>query len=208
MLDVQDLLVAESIEKPVIVGTSRGGLVTMALAAAQPNAIGAVVLNDIGPIIEQEGLTRIAAYVGSVPLPRSWEEATSLVISMNRRAFPAVPEQQWAEVARQWFNEADGKPAPAYDPGIAQSVAVRDGPVPELWDLFSGLSNYPLLVLRGEKSDILSAATVEEMRSRHRDFASFTVAGQGHAPLLKEAESIGAIQRFLAGIEAKRVVTR
>jgi pimeloyl-ACP methyl ester carboxylesterase len=178
----------------------------MALAAAQPNSIGAVVLNDIGPVIEREGLTRIMAYVGTIPLPRTWQEATELVAGMSRRAFPAVPEEQWAQVARQWFNEADGKPAPGYDPGLAQAFSVMDGPVPELWDLFAGLSHYPLLVLRGEKSDILSAATVEQMRARHRNFAAFTVPGQGHAPLLKDAESIGVIRRFLADVDAGRPV--
>ena len=204
MLDVQDLLVAEGIEKPTIIGTSRGGLVAMALAAAQPGAIGAVVLNDIGPVIEREGLTRIAAYVGSIPLPRSWQEATELVAGMSRRAFPAVPPEQWAEVARQWFNEVDGKPALAYDPGLAQSFSVADGPAPELWDLFAGLSKFPLLVLRGEKSDILSAETVAQMRSRHHDSADFTVAEQGHAPLLKDAESMAVIRRFLDDVDAGR----
>ena len=59
----------------VIVNTSRGGLITLLLAAAQPGRIGAVVLNDIGPVIETDGLIRIAGYVGRYPVPKSWADA-------------------------------------------------------------------------------------------------------------------------------------
>ena len=78
--------------------------------------MGAVVLNDIGPVIERQGLSRIVAYVGRVPLPADWKEATELVYEMNRRQFTAVPAEQWADFARQVFNDDNGLPAPAYDP--------------------------------------------------------------------------------------------
>lgn len=206
MLDVQDLIMLTGMEKPTIIGTSRGGLIAMALAAAQPTVIGAVILNDIGPVIERDGLTRIAGYVGNMPVPSSWEDATKIVADLNRRAFPAVPETQWAELARQWFNEVEGRPAPGYDPNIAKSFSVTAGPVPSLWPQFGVLSRVPLLVLRGENSDILSEATVQRMRTRHPQCASLTVPGQGHAPLLKDAETISAISRFLADVDAGRPV--
>ena len=65
-----------------------GGLITMLLAAAQPTTIGAVVLNDIGPVIEHEGLARISGYVGRVPLPFSWPDAARMVRDLNSRHFP------------------------------------------------------------------------------------------------------------------------
>ncbi|MCL4765051.1 MAG: alpha/beta hydrolase [Hyphomicrobiaceae bacterium] len=206
MLDVEDLVTLLGLESPAIIGTSRGGLVAMVLAAAQPTAVGAVVLNDIGPVIERGGLIRIAGYVGSMPLPSSWEDAANMVAEMNRRAFPAVRQDQWAEIARQWFNEANGRPAPGYDPNLARSFSVTDGPIPALWPQFMALARVPLLVIRAENSDILSAATVQQMRARHPQCASLTVAGQGHAPLLKDAETIAAIAGFLADVDAGRPV--
>ncbi len=202
MLDVQDLVTLLGLEKPAIIGTSRGGLITMALAAARPAAIGAVVLNDIGPVIEREGLTRIAGYVGNTPLPSSWEDAARMVADLNRHAFPAVPEEQWPEIARQWFNDDKGYPAPGYDPELAKSFSVAEGPLPELWPQFTGLSRVPLLVIRGVNSDILSEATVQQMRARHPRCSTISVPGQGHAPLLKDAETIEAIGAFLVQADA------
>jgi len=206
MLDVQDLITLRGLEKPAIIGTSRGGLISMALAAAQPTVIGAVVLNDIGPVIERDGLIRIAGYVGNTPLPSSWEDAARMVADLNRAAFPAVPDEQWIEIARQWFSEAEGHPAPGYDPNIAKTFSMPDEPIPPLWPQFGALAFAPLLVIRGASSDILSAATVQQMRTRHPQCASLTVPGQGHAPLLKDAETITAIAGFLADVDAGRPI--
>ena len=77
--DVLDFMTMRGLSRAAMVGTSRGGLIAMLMAALRPNALGAVVLNDIGPVIERDGLSRIVAYVGRVPLPADWEEATELV---------------------------------------------------------------------------------------------------------------------------------
>ena len=98
--DVLDFMTMKGLDRAAVIGTSRGGLIAMLMAVLRPNAMGAVVLNDIGPVIEREGLARIVAYVGRVPLPADWEEATELVTEMNRRQFTAVPAEQWAEFAR------------------------------------------------------------------------------------------------------------
>ncbi len=197
MLDVADFITLQDLTGCAIIGTSRGGLIAMVLAAAQPASFGPVVLNDIGPIIERSGLARISAYAGRIPLPASWTEATKLVRDMNVRAFPAVPEEKWEQVARQWFNERNGRPAPGYDPKIGNSLSVLDGPIPALWPQFEALKVHPMMVLRGENSDILSAETVDEMRRRHPMFTDTVVKGQGHAPLLSDKASTLAIAAFL-----------
>lgn len=197
MLDVADFITLQDLTGCAIVGTSRGGLIAMILAAAQPASFGPVVLNDIGPIIERSGLARISAYAGRIPLPGSWAEATKLVRDMNVRAFPAVPEDKWEQVARQWFNERNGRPTPGYDHKIGNSLSVLDGPIPALWPQFEALKMHPMMVLRGEHSDILSAATVDEMRRRHPMFTDMVIKGQGHAPLLADKHSIGGISAFL-----------
>ena len=196
--DALDFMTMKGLDRAAVIGTSRGGLVAMLMGVLRPTALGAVVLNDIGPVIEREGLARIVAYVGRVPLPADWQEATQLVYEMNRRQFTAVHADEWEAIARQIFNDDNGLPAASYDPKLARAISMMDGPTPELWPQFGALAHVPLLAVRGENSDILSAKTLAEMQARHPRLATLTVRGQGHAPLLKDAASISAIATFLA----------
>jgi pimeloyl-ACP methyl ester carboxylesterase len=196
--DVLDFVTMKGLHDAAVIGTSRGGLLAMMVAVLRPTVIGAAVLNDIGPVVEREGLARIVAYVGRVPLPADWRAAAELVREMNQRQFPAVPDAQWSELARAWFNEQNGLPAPGYDPNISRAMSLMDGPIPELWPQFGALARVPVLVIRGANSDVLSEGTLAEMRGRHPRLSTFTVPGQGHAPLLKDAPTIAAIAEFLA----------
>jgi pimeloyl-ACP methyl ester carboxylesterase len=196
--DVLDFMTMRGLNRAAVIGTSRGGLIAMLMAVLRPNALGAVVLNDIGPVIEREGLARIVAYVGRVPLPATWKEATELVFEMNRRQFPAVSAQHWLEFARQVFNDENDLPAPGYDPHLSWAISMLDGPTPELWPQFAALARLPLLTIRAANSDILSEETLAEMRRRHPRLEAITVNGQGHAPLLKDLPTLSAIAEFLA----------
>lgn len=207
MLDVLDLITLAGLAGCHVIGTSRGGIIAMVMAVSQPTALGAVVLNDIGPVIEQAGLNRISSYVGRMPLPATWEEATQTVADITGKSFPGVPGQQWVEVARAWYGEKDGRPAAGFDPKIGKALSVKDGPVPALWPQFHALIGKPLLVIRGEHSDILSQDTLRRMQARHPNCAALTVAGQGHAPLLKDEHTIGAIGRFLLAAESGESVS-
>lgn len=200
--DALDLMAMRGLYGAAIVGTSRGGLIAMLMAVLRPGAMAAVVLNDIGPVIEREGLARIVAYVGRIPLPASWEEAARLVHEMNRRQFTAVPAEDWAEQARAWFIDDNGYPTLGYDPNISRAFSLMDGPMPELWPQFGALAHVPVLAIRGENSDVLSAKTLESMRARHPRLETFTVPGQGHAPLLKDAPTVAAVAAFLERTEA------
>lgn len=194
--DVLDFMIVKGLQHAAVLGTSRGGILAMLMAVIRPASVGAVILNDIGPVMESEGLARIAAYVGRVPLPADWAEATRMVRDINQRQFPAVAENQWAELAHQYFNDDNGLPSPAYDPALAKALAQMQA-IPELWPQFQALAKVPTLVLRGEHSDILSTATLEDMRGRHPRLEAITISGEGHAPLLKDARSIGAVADFL-----------
>lgn len=195
--DVVDVVAALSLHGATFIGTSRGGIVTMVLAALQPTAIGSVVLNDIGPVIETQGLGRIAGYVGRVPMPGTWAEAAALVRDLDKRQFPVVKDDEWESIARQRFLEKDGRPAPAYDPNLSRAFSVLDGPIPALWPQFGALAGKPAMVIRGAESDLLSPATISAMANRHPGLTALTVAGEGHAPLLQDAGTIAAIRRFL-----------
>lgn len=201
MQDVIDYMMMLGLREAGIIGTSRGGLITMVLAAVQPSLVGAVVLNDIGPVIEIDGLARIAGYVGRVPLPKSWADAARIVGDLTRRDFPALSEADAEVIARQLFNDKNGKPTSGYDPKLAKCLSVLDGPMPKLWPQFEALKRVPVLVVRGGNSDLLSEATVEEMRRRHPRMTSVTVPGEGHAPLLRDEPTISSIASFFAGAD-------
>lgn len=208
MNDVLDFMAMKDLNRAAILGTSRGGLITMLMGVLRPTAIGAVVLNDVGPVLARDGLSRIVAYVGRVPLPVDWAHATEIVEGMFARQFTAVPKGQWDEIARQMFNDNAGLPAPGYDPNLAKAITLLDGPVPDLWPQFMSLAGVPVLALRGANSDLLTAATLGEMRTRHPRLEAVTIRGQGHAPLLKDAPSIAAVADFLARTDAADMAPR
>ncbi len=199
--DVIDFMTMMELADAGFIGTSRGGLITMILAAIQPTRIGAVVLNDIGPVIDTDGLARIAGYVGRMPNPKSWADAGRMVRDLTRRDFPLLTEAGAEAFARQLFNEKNGRPAAGYDSKLARSLSVLDGPMPQLWPQFEALKRAPLLVIRGENSDLLSAKTLEEMHKRHPMMASYIAKNEGHAPLLWDTPAIDAIASFFANTD-------
>jgi pimeloyl-ACP methyl ester carboxylesterase len=200
LIDALDFMTLQDVHDAAIVGTSRGGIIAMMMAAVRPTAMGVVVLNDIGPVMETTGLARIMGYVGRTKVPRSWEDAAHLLRERNERTFPAIESWQWEEIARAVFNERNGKPAQSYDRKLARSFGRIDlrRKQPDLWAQFMALGQFPALVIRGAHSDLLSADTVEAMVERHPNLRTLTVPGQGHAPVLNEPETVETIGNFLA----------
>ena len=209
MDDCLAAMTAMGVHQAIFVGTSRGGLVTMAIAAARPTAIRATVFNDIGPVIEPRGLMRIRGYVGKLPVPRDFDQAVEIMKTISDKQFPGLDALGWMKLARGTWREADdggkkkpGTLQPVYDPALMKGLAGLDleKPLPPLWTLFAALSHAPLLVLRGEHSDILSNETLREMEKRHPACQTHSVAGQGHAPLL-DGEAAARIVDFIAAVE-------
>ena len=200
MLDVISFLTLRGLEDIAILGTSRGGIIATMLAVTRPSAIGCLVLNDIGPVIETAGLARIMGYAGKIPVPRDWEEGNETLREMFKRQFPALGHEDWDAFARRIWNETDGKPAAGYDPNVGKALSEVDiaKPVPTMWEHFESLLKTPLMVLRGENSDILSAATVQEMQKRHPNMTAAVIQHEGHAPLLLDLFSQRLIGDFLA----------
>ena len=200
LIDTLDFLAIRGLHRVTVVGTSRGGLIAMLMATVRPTAMGAVVLNDIGPVIETRGLARIVGYVGRMPVPKTWPEAVMLLREMNERAFPDLDEAQWEELAQALFDERKGRPALAYDRRLARAFGTIDlsQTIPDLWPQFVALGQVPAFVIRGANSDVLSAETLKAMVTRHSNLRAMTVPDQGHAPLLKETETVEAIGAFLA----------
>ena len=204
LLDVLDLMAIADLHQAAIIGTSRGGILAMLMGVIRPTVMTALVLNDIGPVIETAGLARIMGYAGKVPIPADWEEATELVRSMNRRFFTNLTDAEWRKLARQLFGEDNGRPASNYDAKISNALSEIDitQKLPEMWPQFEALTHIPVMVVRGENSDLLSARTVEEMAKRHPRLTAVTIHAQGHAPLLTDRFSMGVIADFLRSTDS------
>ncbi len=197
--DMINLLGQEQIGRIIAVGTSMGGIMIMLLAALKNDMLAGAVLNDIGPEIDPKGLSRIAGYVGKGSPLMDWQEAAAASKAMNGDFYPDFGPEDWMVFARRTFEEFEGAIIPAYDPKIAEAFGSEDGPA-ELWATFDALSNVPTLVLRGERSDILSAATVTKMKERKPDLRMLEVASRGHVPLMTEPSCLQAINGFLTEI--------
>jgi pimeloyl-ACP methyl ester carboxylesterase len=201
--DVLTVLSALAIRPAVFIGTSRGGILTMLLAAVRPEAIVGAVLNDIGPVIEPPGLMRIKGYVGKLSQPASFENGGEMLRQLLGAQFTSLTADGWTAFARRTFEQRDGKLVPSYDPALAQTLANFDidQPLSPLWPQFEALARVPVMVVRGENSDLLSRATVAAMRQRKADLQVVEVPGQGHAPLLTEDNIIGRLGQFVADCE-------
>lgn len=196
--DAVALLDHLGLARAAIIGTSRGGLMGMTIAATVPQRVSALVLNDIGPVIEAEGLAYILTYLGIEPEAESFDEAARALEASLGPAFPDLTHEQWRGFARTIFRDEDGRPRLSYDPRLRQAVeaAFTQGPI-ELWELFDACAATPLLTIRGANSNILSAETLAEMARRRPDMAHVTVARRGHPPFLDEAPARAAIDAFL-----------
>lgn len=201
--DVLAILAKANIQKVIVIGTSMGGVMAMAMAALDPDLLAGVILNDIGPEIDPRGLSRIADYVGRLPPVQNWAEAARQVQNLNQTAFPDYGPDDWMGFARRSFREnSSGQPVLDYDPRIGDSVRENNASaVPaNLWPLFTLLKNKPMLTIQGEISDILSRATLDKMHEAHPGMTSAVVPGRGHSPSLGEPESRIAIEDFLKNL--------
>ncbi len=200
--DVLTLCAALDITRAIFIGTSRGGLILHLLGAMKPELLAAVVLNDIGPVVEMKGLLHIRRYLAPAPPQQSWDAASRRLKDLHAAAFPALSEPDWMDMAQAIFREKDGVITPDFDPALVDPLEALDEskPMPDLWGLFDGLKDRMAMAIRGEYSNILSSATFEEMQRRHPKMHGVTALGQGHAPILHLEPLRSQIADFIATI--------
>lgn len=195
--DVMDICAALHVHDALAIGTSFGGLLCMGLAAARPGLLRAVVLNDVGPDIGNGGADFVRRFVGHDPALPSLDAAAAYL----RDLLPPMSlhgDEDWRAMARLTYAAGpDRRWHPLWDIRIA---ALLGGPVPDLWALFRALEGKPLMLVRGEVSDILLPETMQRMRSLRPDMRIVSVPGIGHAPTLGEPEVVAMLHEFLASI--------
>ncbi len=195
--DIEDLLGTLKIDRFVAFGTSLGGLLTMLLASAKPGRIAGALLNDIGPVIEDEGLARIRSFVGRSGSWPSWMHAARAASNLHGHAHPDYDLPQWIALAKRLYRlTAQGRIIPDYDPRIAEPMRHPTEPV-DLWPAFEALGEVPVRILRGTTSDILSAETAAAMVKRLPNAALTLIPRTGHPPELDEPAAIKAIDGLL-----------
>jgi pimeloyl-ACP methyl ester carboxylesterase len=199
--DLLELLDQLGIEQAIFAGTSLGGLVTMTVAAMAPQRIRATIMNDVGPDIDASGVERILTYVGKDRRFAGWDQAAEAVAANNGASFERYTHEDWVKMAKRNCREDDGEIRFDYDMAIAEAFKTT-GPTPhvDLWPFFAALAQKPLLVIRGAKSDLLTAATAARMQKAAPNMKLAVVPGVGHAPELNEPEAVVAIDEFLASL--------
>ena len=200
LADTLALMAREGVEEAAVIGTSRGGLIAMLMAAVRPAALKAVVLNDIGPEISTEGLLRIRGYLQYAPQPAHWDDAIEILQKSNP-GFNNLTDAQWRIFARRMFRDVRDTPKIDFDINLRRTfVSYSDiiyDRVPTLWPQFAAMEPLPTLVVRGENSDLLSVKTVEKMRKLRSDLDVITVPDRGHAPFLTEEGVLEAVESLI-----------
>ena len=201
--DVIELLDQLGIPQAVFIGTSLGGLVTMAIAKTMPQRIAAAIINDVGPDVDPNGVERILTYVGNDERFRSWDEAADKISGNYGASFSSYGHDDWVKMAKRNCREENGEIRFDYDMAVAEPFKTA-GPTPtvDLWPFFQALAQKPLLVVRGERSDLLTAETAAKMQAVAPHMKLAVVPGVGHAPELGEREAVAAIDAFLQRLRA------
>lgn len=195
--DIQHLLAATGVHRVIVLGTSLGGILAMAMGAAMPTAMAGTILNDVGPDIHPEGLERILIYICKDRPQPNWQAAAKHLEALMPKLSIKTAEG-WERLARRTYREgADGALHFDWDIDIAKPMQIPQEPPQDLWRLYRSIRHVPALALRGELSDILTEETFAKMATEKPDLVQITVPGCGHVPLLDEPPALAAIERFL-----------
>ena len=199
--DALALLDHLGVERAAVLGTSRGGLIGMFLAAVAKDRLLGLCLNDVGPVIDPVGLERIMQYVGRNPAARTLAEM-AMRMPKAMAGFVGVPAERWQEEARHFYSETSKGLQITYDPALREAfLAAFAGPAVDLWPMFDACAGLPLALIRGANSDLLSVEVAQAMRLRRPDMIFADVPDRGHVPFLDEPLAVAALHAWLAGLQ-------
>lgn len=199
MADALALLDHLGLDRVAVMGTSRGGLIGMMMAASHKDRLLGLAMNDMGAVVSGAGLKAIRGYLGRHPEQATVEAAARARMAANADTFPGVPLERWiTEIENATTDTPEGLRL-NYDPGLVTAMDAG-GPVGAdiaLWPLFEAVAPLPCAVIHGENSDLLSFETVAEMARRNPDLIVAHVPDRAHIPFLDEPEALAALTAWL-----------
>lgn len=195
--DALALLDHLELERAAVIGTSRGGLLALVMAATAPQRVAGICFNDVGPVLERAGLERIGAYIGIEPAVTTLEEIASRMPTAMP-GFDGVSAVRWAEETVRHYVQTSGGVGLPYDPQLRVSFdKAMAGPLTDAWNLFDACAGIPLALIHGANSDVLTLATADAMQERRPDLLRVELPGRGHVPFLDEPEALAVIRQWL-----------
>ncbi|MFV0625593.1 alpha/beta fold hydrolase [Sphingomonas sp. ac-8] len=198
--DLAALFAELALDRVAVFGTSLGGILAMLLAATEGDRVAGALLNDVGPELSPAGIARIRGYVGRQLWHPTWMHAARALAEANEDVYPDYGIAEWLAMAKRLYRlNSAGRILLDYDMKIAEPFRVPGNEAgPDMWRALDGLRGKPVALIRGECSDILSAAVAERMAGALPEAELVTVPNTGHAPTLEEPEAAAAIDRLLA----------
>ncbi|MDF1804072.1 alpha/beta hydrolase [Thalassovita sp.] len=195
--DVLELLDHLGLDQVAILGTSRGGLIAMVLAATAKDRLLGVALNDVGPELNMNGLTAIMGYLGLHPDAKTMAEFVAHRAAMP--GFDNVSPERWAQEATHTYVETPEGVQINYDPKLRDAViaTLTREDAPDLWPLFQAIAPLPCAVIHGVNSDLLTSGAVDEMAAQMPGLIVAHVADRAHVPFLDEPEALDALNAWL-----------
>lgn len=193
--DLLDAMAALHLHRVVVLGTSFGGVLGMALGLLRPGCLVGLALNDTGPRLEPVGLHHVRDLIGRDPAFASLEDAAAFL----QGALPPLGITDFrAQADTTYARGEDGRWHPRWDIRVAAAIPADGAAQPtELWPLWHSVAGVPLLLVWGQESAVLSATTVLRMREARPDMELVTLPGIGHAPSLREPAAVAGLERFL-----------
>lgn len=201
--DVMALFEQERMKRFISIGTSMGGLMTMLIAQFAPDRIAGAVINDIGPVVDPQGIDKIKTYLGKGGSFPTWMHAARSLEEVHGDSHPSFDTNDWIRMAKRSMTLCNnGRIAFDYDMKIADpfNEADENAVPPDLWPGFEALAGKPLVLVRGALSTILSEDTLAEMQRRAPGADIVVVPNAGHAPTLDEPEVRSAIDALLGKV--------
>ncbi len=193
--DMVTLIARLNVDSVHWVGTSMGGLIGMSLASLPRTPIQRMLLNDVGPVITASSLERIGLYTGRAPRFESMEAAEAYIREISA-PFGKLSDAQWHHLTKYSVRPVEGGFAMVYDPALGDAFRNQPTPDVDLWSIYDAI-RCPLMVIRGETSDLLARETVAEMATRGPRARSAEIANVGHAPMLMDEAQIRIVREFL-----------